>query len=126
MLSVPVSGTWIDIPFTLPPNTVDGATPVVTTEDAATAMRAVLAIAAGVDGPEFLPAVTVGTATVSIVFMARFAIAPGMIAHVMTFLAPFWLAYILLMGTTARKRVDEMLSVRFANEDLTDALRVAR
>ncbi|MGV0067394.1 fatty acid synthase subunit beta domain-containing protein [Mycobacterium colombiense] len=66
VLSVPVSGTWIDIPFTLPPNTVDGATPVVSTEDAATAMRAVLAIAAGVDGPEFLPAVTDGTATVTV------------------------------------------------------------
>lgn len=66
VLSVPVSGSWIDIPFTLPPNTVDGATPVVSTEDAATAMRAVLAIAAGVDGPEFLPAVTDGTATVTV------------------------------------------------------------
>ena len=66
MLSVPVSGTWIDIPFTLPANTVDGGTPVVSTEDAATAMRAVLAIAAGVDGPEFLPAVTDGTATVTV------------------------------------------------------------
>ncbi|MEB4211286.1 polyketide synthase [Mycobacterium sp. 94-17] len=68
VLSVPVSGTWIDIPFTLPPNTVDGATPVVSTEDAATAMRAVLAIAAGADGPEFLPAVTDGTATVTVDF----------------------------------------------------------
>ncbi|HVU21547.1 MAG TPA: HAMP domain-containing sensor histidine kinase [Rhizomicrobium sp.] len=69
---------------------------------------------------------TVGTATASIVFMARFAIAPGTLAHVMTALAPLLLAYILVMGATARKRVDEMLSVRFANEDLTDALRVAR
>ena len=66
VLSVPVSGTWIDIPFTLPPNTVDGGTPVVSTEGAATAMRAVLAIAAGVDGPEFLPPVTDGTATVTV------------------------------------------------------------
>ncbi|OBI30669.1 type I polyketide synthase [Mycobacterium sp. E2238] len=66
VLSVPVSGIWIDIPFTLPPNTIDGGTPVVSTEDAATAMRAVLAIAAGVDGPEFLPAVVDGTATVAI------------------------------------------------------------
>ena len=31
---------------------------------------------------------TVGTTTASIVFMARFAIAPGMVAHVVTFLAP--------------------------------------
>ncbi|HWA02105.1 MAG TPA: HAMP domain-containing sensor histidine kinase [Rhizomicrobium sp.] len=69
---------------------------------------------------------TVGTATSSIVFVSRFAIAPGSIAHVMTFLAPAWLAYILVMGATARKRVDEMLAVRFANEDLTDALRLAR
>ncbi len=66
VLSVPVSGTWIDIPFTLPPNTVDGGSPVVSTEDAATAMRAVLAIAAGVDGPEFLPPVTDGTATLTV------------------------------------------------------------
>ncbi|OBH28044.1 3-oxoacyl-ACP synthase [Mycobacterium sp. E342] len=66
VLSVPVSGTWIDIPFTLPANTIDGGTPVVSTEDAATAMRAVLAIAAGVDGPEFLPAVVGGTATVTV------------------------------------------------------------
>src|ERR1700749_4008763 len=69
---------------------------------------------------------TVGTATASIVFLARFAIAPGTLAHVMTFLGPLLLGYILVMGATARKRVDEMLAVRFANEDLTDALRVAR
>ncbi|OBG28343.1 type I polyketide synthase [Mycobacterium sp. 852002-51057_SCH5723018] len=66
VLSVPVSGAWVDIPFGLPPNTIDGGTPVVSTEDATTAMRAVLAIAAGVDGPDFLPAVTDGTATVTV------------------------------------------------------------
>ncbi len=66
VLSVPVSSTWIDIPFTLPPNTFDGGAPVVSTEDAIAAMRAVLAIAAGVDGPEFMPAVTDGTATVTV------------------------------------------------------------
>ena len=66
VLSVPISGTWVDIPFSLPANTVDGGTPVVSTEDAAIAMRAVLAIAAGVDGPDFLPAVVDGTATVTV------------------------------------------------------------
>jgi fatty acid synthase, bacteria type len=66
VLSVPVSGAWVDIPFSLPANTVDGGTPVVSTEDAATAMRAVLAIAAGVDGPDFLPSVIDGTATVTV------------------------------------------------------------
>ncbi|WP_421844961.1 fatty acid synthase subunit beta domain-containing protein [Mycobacterium sp.] len=63
VLSVPVSGTWVDIPFALPANTVDGGIPVVSTEDAAAAMRAVLAIAAGVGKPELLPAVKDGTAT---------------------------------------------------------------
>lgn len=66
VLSVPLSGTWIDIPFRLPANTADGGTPVVSTEDATTAMRAVLAIAAGVDGPDFLPPVSEGTATVTV------------------------------------------------------------
>jgi fatty acid synthase, bacteria type len=66
VLSVPVSGTWIEIPFILPPNAIDGGAPVVSTEDAATAMRAVLAIAAGVDGPDDLPEVQDGTATATV------------------------------------------------------------
>ncbi|BDE15228.1 MULTISPECIES: type I polyketide synthase [Mycobacterium] len=66
VLSVPVSGTWIDIPFSLPANTADGGVPVVTTENATTAMRSVLAIAAGVDGPESLPTVTDGSARVTV------------------------------------------------------------
>ena len=57
MLSVPLSDIWIDIPFTLPESCVDGGTPVVSTEDAAAAMRSVLAIAAGADVPEALPTV---------------------------------------------------------------------
>ena len=56
-LSVPLSDIWITIRFTLPAATVDGGMPVVTTEDASAAMRAVLAIAAGVDGAEALPPV---------------------------------------------------------------------
>ena len=52
VLSVPLSGTWIDIPLTLTDVARDGGAPVVSVEDASTAMRAVLAIAAGVDGPE--------------------------------------------------------------------------
>ncbi|WP_205873957.1 type I polyketide synthase [Mycobacterium camsae] len=65
-LSVPVSGTWIDIQFTLPANTIDGGIPVVSTEDATAAMRSVLAIAAGADGPEALPEVADGTATLTV------------------------------------------------------------
>ena len=66
MLRVPLSGTWIDITFTLPPTVVDGGAPVVITADAAAAMRAVLAIAAGVDGPDALPALVNGSATATV------------------------------------------------------------
>ena len=55
VLSVPVSGTWIEIAFTLTGTAVDGGAPMVSTADAAAAMRSVLAIAAGADGPEALP-----------------------------------------------------------------------
>ncbi len=65
-LRVPLSGTWIDITFTLPPTVVDGGAPVVITADAAAAMRAVLAIAAGADSPEALPALVNGSATVTV------------------------------------------------------------
>ncbi len=65
-LSVPLSDIWITIRFTLPAATVDGGMPVVTTEDASAAMRAVLAIAAGVDGPEALPPVVDDTTTVTV------------------------------------------------------------
>jgi fatty acid synthase, bacteria type len=66
VLSVPVSGAWIDIRFTLPACTIDGGAPVVRTKDAIEAMRSVLAIAAGVDGPDALPRVHNGTATVTV------------------------------------------------------------
>ncbi|MGV0624526.1 fatty acid synthase subunit beta domain-containing protein [Mycolicibacter minnesotensis] len=66
VLSVPLSGVWINIRFTVPATVLDGAAPLVSTEDAAAAMRAVLAIAAGVDGPAALPAVVDGTATVTV------------------------------------------------------------
>lgn len=66
VLSVPLSGTWIEIAFTLPAATVDGGAPVVSTDDASTAMRSVLAIAAGVDGPDALPVPVDGTTTVTV------------------------------------------------------------
>jgi fatty acid synthase len=66
VLSVPLSGIWTDIRFTLPGIVVDGGTPVVSTEDATTAMRSVLAIAAGVDGPDALPEARDLTASVTV------------------------------------------------------------
>jgi fatty acid synthase len=65
-LNVPLSDIWITIKFTLPDCTVDGGMPVVTTEDASAAMRAVLAIAANVDGPEALPKVVDDSTTVTV------------------------------------------------------------
>jgi fatty acid synthase len=66
VLSVPLSGTWVDIAFTLPPTVVDGGAPMVITSDAAAAMRAVLAIAAGVDGPDALPPLVGHSTTVRV------------------------------------------------------------
>ncbi|WP_197380239.1 type I polyketide synthase [Mycolicibacterium mengxianglii] len=66
ILSVPLSGTWIEIAFTLPSSTVDGGAPVVSTDDASAAMRSVLAIAAGVEGPDALPVPVDGVTTVSV------------------------------------------------------------
>jgi fatty acid synthase len=66
VLSVPLSGTWIEIRFTLTDAVRSGGAPIVEVDDAATAMRAVLAIAAGVDGPDALPPVTDGSATVTV------------------------------------------------------------
>ncbi|MET0702922.1 MAG: fatty acid synthase subunit beta domain-containing protein, partial [Mycobacterium sp.] len=66
VLSVPLSDTWIDIRFTLPATTVDGGAPVVSTDDASAAMRSVLAIAAGVDGPDALPTAHDGAVTVNV------------------------------------------------------------
>src|SRR6185437_11084304 len=65
-LSVPLSDIWINIRFTLPSCTVDGGMPVVTVEDASTAMRSVLAIAAGVDRHDALPTVHDNTARVTV------------------------------------------------------------
>ncbi|MCX8557452.1 DUF1729 domain-containing protein [Mycolicibacterium mucogenicum] len=65
VLNVPLSDIWIAIRFTLPAATVNGGMPVVTTEDASAAMRAVLAIAAGADGVDALPVVTDNVATVT-------------------------------------------------------------
>ncbi|WP_137149782.1 type I polyketide synthase [Mycolicibacterium sp. CR10] len=65
-LSVPLSDIWITIRFTLPSCTVDGGMPIVSVEDASTAMRSVLAIAAGADGPDSLPPVDNNVASVTV------------------------------------------------------------
>ncbi len=66
VLSVPIAGVWIDIRFSLPASTMDGAIPVIRPKDAIEAMRSVLAIAAGAESPETLARVHNGTATVTV------------------------------------------------------------
>ncbi len=66
VLSVPLSGTWIDIAFTLTSTVIDGGAPTVLPSDAAAAMRAVLAIAAGADGADDLAEPANGAATVTV------------------------------------------------------------
>ena len=55
VLSVPLSGTWIDIRLTLTDLAPRRRRAGGTVEDASTAMRSVLAIAAGADGPDAMP-----------------------------------------------------------------------
>ena len=64
VLSVPLSGVWTDIAFTLTSTVVDGGAPMVITSDAAAAMRAVLAVAAGV-APDDLPPLVGHSTTVT-------------------------------------------------------------
>jgi two-component system cell cycle sensor histidine kinase PleC len=66
------------------------------------------------------------TLTLSCMFLLRCLTAPGTVAHVLGGILPLWIVYIVLMGTGARKRVDELLQAQFSNEDLTEALRGAR
>lgn len=66
VLSIPLSGTWIDIVFTLSDTVINGGAPIVTANAASKAMRSVLAIAAGVDGPDALPANVNGSTTVTV------------------------------------------------------------
>jgi fatty acid synthase len=66
VLSVPLSGTWIEMRFSLTDAVRSGGAPIVSVEDASTAMRSVLAIAAGVSGPDALPPVVDGAATVTV------------------------------------------------------------
>ncbi len=68
----------------------------------------------------------VGTVITTATFWLRYVTAPGETALAMVLITPVYMLYILVIGSVARKRVDEMLNVRFANEDLTHALRQAR
>ena len=67
-----------------------------------------------------------GIATASIPMMLRFATASSVMAHTLLALLPLTVGYVVFSGMAARKRVDEMLSARFALEDLSQELMFAR
>jgi two-component system cell cycle sensor histidine kinase PleC len=56
----------------------------------------------------------------------RFATSSGVAAHIYLALFPLWWWYMGFTAMGARRRVDEMLAARFANEDLSKALAAAR
>jgi two-component system cell cycle sensor histidine kinase PleC len=67
-----------------------------------------------------------GVAATTSVIALRFAVSSGITAHVFFVLMPFVIGYVVFCGMVARRRVDEMLTARFAHEDLSQELAVAR
>lgn len=55
-----------------------------------------------------------------------FALSDGRIAHLLACIIPLWSIYMLSMGRAANRWLRELLSLRFANEDLAVALAGAR
>lgn len=67
-----------------------------------------------------------GMAAVAIPLGLRLASSSGVAAHIFFGLFPVWMWYMVFSGMEARKRVDDMLKARFANEDLSIELALAR
>jgi two-component system, cell cycle sensor histidine kinase PleC len=73
-----------------------------------------------------LPVVLSAVVSLTLPFTALFATGSGAAARVLLVLIPLWSAYLIVIGILARRRVEEVLKERFANEDLSEALRQAR
>jgi len=67
-----------------------------------------------------------GVAALALPLVVRLATSHGVAAHVFFGLFPVWMWYMVFSGMGARKRVDDMLAARFANEDLSKELAAAR
>ncbi len=70
----------------------------------------------------FVPALVI----VTVFYTFRYATGSGTAAHLLFAIMPFWTAYIVVMGEAIKRRMDDLLRARFANEDLSHALRKAR
>jgi Signal transduction histidine kinase len=67
-----------------------------------------------------------GVATAAVPMALRFATSSDSAARVFLAFMPMVVAYVVFTGMAARQRVNEMLKARFANEDLSRELAVAR
>jgi two-component system cell cycle sensor histidine kinase PleC len=67
-----------------------------------------------------------GLSALALPMLVRFATSSGVAAHVLFGLFPLWMWYMVFSGMSARKRVDDMLTARFAHEDLSMELAAAR
>ena len=67
-----------------------------------------------------------GVTAVSLMCALRFASDKSESSRALLVLLPVWTTYIVLMGLAAKRRVDDLIAARFANEDLGDELRLAR
>jgi two-component system cell cycle sensor histidine kinase PleC len=67
-----------------------------------------------------------GTLTVVVLHVLLFVLSKGTVAHVFAVIIPLWFVYMLAMGNAGRGRVEALLDSRFANEDMSAELRLAR
>ncbi len=67
-----------------------------------------------------------GAVTMILPLILRCITSSGMMAHILVVFLPVCLGYIVFSGLAARHRVDEMLTARFAHEDLSKELAAAR
>jgi two-component system cell cycle sensor histidine kinase PleC len=66
-----------------------------------------------------------GLTALAVPLFLRLATSSGDVAHVFLALFPLWMWYMVFTAMGARKRVDDMLAARFANEDLSKQLAAA-
>ena len=67
-----------------------------------------------------------GATAMILPLILRCATSSGVTAHIFVAFLPLCLGYIVFSGTAVRRRIDEMLTARFANEDLSKELAAAR
>ncbi len=67
-----------------------------------------------------------GAGAMIVPLIIRCATSSGVTAHIIAAFLPVCLGYIIFSGVAVRRRIDEMLTARFAHEDLSQELAAAR